>query len=429
MTFRQGESGYSHAATFIRGDTATWNSGARDQLLIGRNNGGMRGLFAFDLTGVPVNATVTSASFDLWIAQSGTGTTSTLQLRPLLKDFVEGTGNGSSSANGANTGADWNSRTGPTTANLWGTAGGQSGTDFSNTIIGSLTGFDTVTTAVGTQSAFTLDPAFLTEANAALAAARPLRFMLTMANDTSTGSLFARFASDDHTTPAYRPRLTLGFTVNPAPVIATGTAPSATPGAPAALTGSASGATATTWSLVSGPGTATFADSNNPATTVTFSQPGAYTLRLLSSNASGTVSRTLAVTAAASNNPAVFADWQQLTWPGQSNPAIIGPDADPDGDGLDNLTEWALHLNATAPDVHQPAFAKNGSVLDFTYTRRKVAPGEATFTVEWSDTLAAPWTPAASDPPVSLDATRESVSTTIPAGPNGRRFVRVRITR
>ena len=41
----------------------------------------------------------------------------------------------------------------------------------------------------------------------------------------------------------------------------------------------ASGATAATWSLVSGTGTATFADSNNSATTVTFSQPGSYTLR------------------------------------------------------------------------------------------------------------------------------------------------------
>ena len=252
--------------------------------------------------------------------------------------------------------------------------------------------------------------------------------MLTMTSDTTAGSsIFARFASDDHPNTAYRPRLTLGFTANLAPVIATGAAPAANSGSPAALTGSASGATATTWSLVSGPGSASFADSNNPATTVTFSQPGLYTLRLLSSNASGTVSRTLAVTAAASNNPAVFADWQQLTWPGQSNPALIGPEADPDFDGLTNLTEWALHLDATAPSVHQPGFLKNGAVLDFTYTRRKTAPGEATFTVEWSDTLAAPWTPAVSDPPVSIDATRESVHTAIPAGPNGRRFVRVKI--
>ena len=43
-TFREGVNAYVQAATFIRGDTATWNSGARDQFLIGRNNsGGMRG--------------------------------------------------------------------------------------------------------------------------------------------------------------------------------------------------------------------------------------------------------------------------------------------------------------------------------------------------------------------------------------------------
>jgi PKD repeat protein len=224
-------------------------------------------------------------------------------------------------------------------------------------------------------------------------------------------------------------KASIKFTVNPAPVIATGPAPSATPGAPAALTGSASGATATTWSLVSGPGTATFADSNNPATTVTFSQPGIYTLRLLSSNASGTVSRTLAVTATASNNPAVFADWQQLTWPGQSNPAIIGPDADPDGDGLTNLTEWALHLDATSPDVYRPIFSKNGSVLEYTYIRRKTAPGEATFIVEWSDTLGNDWSSdgVLSDLPVPIDGTSESVRSTVPAGANMRRFLRLNV--
>ena len=199
----------------------------------------MRGLFAFDLSGVPANTTITSATFDLWAASTGSGTINGLQLRPLLKDFTEGSGDGSSSANGANSGADWNSRTGPTTANLWGAGGGQSGTDFSATVIGSLAGFNAATTPAGTPHAFTLDPAFVTEANAALTAARPLRFMLTMTSDTVAGtSVFARFASDDHPTAAYRPRLTLGFTANPAPAIATGPAPSATPGTPAALTGS-----------------------------------------------------------------------------------------------------------------------------------------------------------------------------------------------
>ena len=433
MTFRQLQSTDNHRATFIRGDTATWNSGARDQLLIGRfSNTGMRGLFAFDLSTVPANSTITSAAFDLWIASTSSGTTNTLQLRPLLKDFTEGSGTGSSSTNGVGTGADWNSRTGSTTANLWGTPGGQSGTDFSATVIGSLAGFDTAATAVGTQTGFTLDPAFVTEANAAISGARPLRFMLTMASDTVTGtSIFARFASDDHATSGYRPRLTLSFTANPAPVISTGGAPAANTGSPANLTGTASGATATTWSLVSGPGTATFADSSNPATTVTFSQPGSYTLRLLSSNANGTVSRTLAVTAvsAVSLDPAIFADWQQLTWPGETNTNITAPDKDPDGDGVSNLLEWALQLNPTAPDTFNPVFAKSGATLQYTYTRRKTAPGEASYQVEWSDTLAAPWTPIVSDPPVSTGATTESVSTTFSAGPSGKRFVRLHISK
>jgi len=430
-TFRQGENGYTHAATFIRGDTPTWNSGARDQLLIGRNSGAMRGLFAFDLAGIPANATVTGAAFELWIAQAATGTTNTLQLRPLLRDFIEGSGNGTSSTHGANTGADWNSRTGPTTANLWGAAGGQSGTDFSATAIGSLVGFDTAASAAGTRHAFTLDPAFLTETHAALAAARPLRFMLTMANDTNSGSLFARFASDDHPTAAQRPRLTLHYTSgNPAtPAVDPGPAPAATPGTPAALTGSASGASSTTWSLVSGTGTATFADPNNPTTTVTFSQPGLYTLRLLASNAHGASSRTLAITVAAALDPAVFDDWRRLVWPGESNPAIIGPDADPDADGLTNFTEWALLLDATTPDVHRPSFSKNGAVLEYTYTRRRVAPGAATWRVEWSDTLGDDWSTAGvlSEPPAVLGTSSESIRSTVPAGSGDRRFIRLKV--
>jgi len=431
-TFRQGESGYTHAATFIRGDSATWNSGARDQFLIGRNNGGMRGIFAFDLTGVPANATITGAEFELWIAQAGLGAVDSYQLRPLLKDFVEGSGNSSSSSTvGTGSGADWNSRTGPSTANLWDIPGGQSGTDFSPTILGSLAGFDAATTAVATRFGFTLDPAFVTEANAALAAARPLRFLLTMANENSGGNRFARFASDDHATTAQRPRLTLHYsTGNPAvPTIHPGTAPAALPGTPAALTGNVAGATAIEWSLVSGPGTAAFADPNQAATTVTFSQAGTYLLRLTATNAHGTSSLTLDVTASTPLDPAVFDDWRQLVWPGETNPAVTGPDADPDGDGLANFTEWALHLDATAPDVHRPSFSKNGAVLEYTYTRRRVAPGEATWRVEWSDTLANDWSSAGvlSDPPVPIDGTSESVRSTIPAGTNPRRFLRLKV--
>jgi hypothetical protein len=128
--------------------------------------------------------------------------------------------------------------------------------------------------------------------------------------------------------------------------------------------------------------------------------------------------------------PAVFADWQSLSWPGQSDPATIGPNADPDGDGLDNLLEWALNLDGTRPDCFTPAFTRDGEFLLYTYTRRKTAPGEATFQVEWSDTLGHDWSAAGvtAYQPVSTGVTSESVVVAVPAGTNGTRFVRVRLS-
>jgi hypothetical protein len=128
-------------------------------------------------------------------------------------------------------------------------------------------------------------------------------------------------------------------------------------------------------------------------------------------------------------NPAIFADWQELSWPGNSNPATIGPDADPDGDGHTNFLEWALRLDPSRPDNFLPTMARDGDYLLFTYKRRKTAPGEATYRVEWSDSLANDWSdfevvPA---PANSIDATTESVTTSLPASPAGRRFVRVKV--
>jgi hypothetical protein len=68
----------------------------------------------------------------------------------------------------------------------------------------------------------------------------------------------------------------------------------------------------------------------------------------------------------------IFNHWQEINWPGVSDPAIIGSNADPDSDGLSNLLEWALHLDPTNPDTFTPSISIADDLLHFTYTRRKV---------------------------------------------------------
>src|SRR5699024_2545011 len=42
-----------------------------------------------------------------------------------------------------------------------------------------------------------------------------------------------------------------------------------------------------------------------------------------------------------------FVDWQETYFPGETDPAIIGSAADPDGDGIPNLLEYLLGTDPT----------------------------------------------------------------------------------
>jgi hypothetical protein len=140
------------------------------------------------------------------------------------------------------------------------------------------------------------------------------------------------------------------------------------------------------WQSISGPAPVVIASPSSPSTEAVLLEPGVYQLMLSGTNSLGTTERSLTVEAIAPD-PAIFTDWQQLTWPGVSDPEIIAPDTDPDHDGLVNLLEWALHLDGTSADVFHPELVTAGATLEFTYTRRKISPGGASFQVEWSDNL------------------------------------------
>jgi len=161
---------------------------------------------------------------------------------------------------------------------------------------------------------------------------------------------------------------------------------------------------------------------------------GTFALGTLSTDASGTASGAFGAFRLTHAGNAVTLHWDAYSARERWNLLHFGTTAnadalDPNHDGENNLLEFATGQSPHAATRAVTTLSPAANDFLFHYTRGKAAAGEGyTFIVEWSDTLAAPWTPAASGPPVSLDATRESVSTTIPAGPNGRRFIRLRIS-
>ena len=113
---------------------------------------GHRGVMSFPLGTIPGDATVLSASLDIWTQGAIADVTKPIgqmELRRLLGTPVEGTGVGSSSTDGQGTGVSWNSRTG--TIN-WTTAGGDFDSSATPGLLATLPGY--APNAAGIQSTF-----------------------------------------------------------------------------------------------------------------------------------------------------------------------------------------------------------------------------------------------------------------------------------
>lgn len=103
--------------------------------------------------------------------------------------------------------------------------------------------------------------------------------------------------------------------------------------------------------------------------------------------------------------------------------------ADPDRDGFTNLFEYATRQNPLAGDQPAQTTVLNGANLEFTYTRNSAAT-DVTFSVEWSDTLAAgSWTSIGAGTVQSDNGTVQTVKALVPAGSGPKRFIRLVVTK
>lgn len=128
-----------------------------------------------------------------------------------------------------------------------------------------------------------------------------------------------------------------------------------------------------------------------------------------------------------------FEAWRILYFGSPSNGGNAANDADPDGDGLSNLMEFALGLNPQLPDSGNNAGGgvELGEQMVFTYTRSAAALTEVLFTVEWTDSISdGPWsTDGVSPEQIENPAgPLQTVHVTIPKGSSGKRFVRLRVS-
>ncbi|HEX7260787.1 MAG TPA: hypothetical protein VF258_03145, partial [Luteolibacter sp.] len=436
MTFRQGVNAYRQETTTIREDQSYGNLGADPNFLVGKVSTSTswtatpyraRTLMSFDLVGLPTGAVIQEISLEMTTSSTpGTGAVSDLELRVLPFTFAEGAGSSDPSISGpinSDSGATWNRRTEVTTNTTWFSSDHQG-----TTLLSTVPGFN-AETQTDTPKTFSSTPNFVVAAQAAIGAGRLNLVIRADASVAISGtSNFARFHSDDAANPAVRPQLRITYRSGLAPQIADITL-TALVAQPISFCDVITGASSLALTLANGPGAASFSDPASPQGSVTFDQPGSYTLNVSAANSNGETSGIIHVQV--EPDLAHLADWQQHTWPGVSNPDLIAPDKDPDGDGIKNLLEWALHLDATQFDTAQIDLETQGELIEYRYTRRNTTPGEAVFQVVWSDDFHETWSSAGVSAEIitPLTATAESVLVTIPAGNNGKRFVRLGVTK
>ena len=158
----------------------------------------------------------------------------------------------------------------------------------------------------------------------------------------------------------------------------------------------------------------------------------AYSVRAYATNSLGTsYSEVGTFTTAAGVTRSHQQEWRFANFRAYDSANSGADAADPDGDGLNNLLEYALGLDPNTAGVMPAVLALNGASLEYTYTSSTAAKDNGvTYQIEWSDTLdAGSWSrETVSEQITSTEGALETVKVSIPAGDTGKRFLRLRVT-
>jgi len=123
-------------------------------------------------------------------------------------------------------------------------------------------------------------------------------------------------------------------------------------------------------------------------TDATFSAAGNYVLRLTADDGQVKTFDDVAITM-----PTPFSQWQSVKFGASSGDALVsGPEADPNGNGLVNLLEYALGTDPYATGGNSPVKGEiAGGHLALRFTRDTTAT-DVTLTVQAGDELTGIWT-------------------------------------
>jgi uncharacterized delta-60 repeat protein len=122
--------------------------------------------------------------------------------------------------------------------------------------------------------------------------------------------------------------------------------------------------------------------------------------------------------------------WRLTYFGSTANSGAAADLSDPDRDGVVNLMEFATGSGPWTANAQPGELVKNGGSLEFTWPRRKAALAEIFYEVEWSESLAGPWSAARVITTIRTDSSvMQEMQSASYTGGIGKRFVRLRVGR